>query len=50
MSKKKRVFWNFIATDYKAMEEFLENMARKGWMLKKIGALSGAAIFENSSQ
>lgn len=46
MSKKKRVFWNFIATDYKAMEEFLENMARKGWMLKKIGALSGAAIFE----
>ncbi len=46
MKRKKRVPWSFIATDYKAIEEYLENMARKGWMLKKIGAFSGYAIFE----
>lgn len=37
MKKKKWVCWSFLSTDYKAMEEYLENMARKGWMLEKVG-------------
>ena len=36
MGKVKRVFWGFMELDYKAMETYLEEMALKGWMLKKI--------------
>lgn len=37
MSKTKRVFWGFLFLDYKAIEEYLEEMAKKGWMLEKLG-------------
>lgn len=36
-NKTKRVFWGFFSLDYKAMEIYLEEMARNGWMLEKIG-------------
>lgn len=36
-NKTKRVFWGFFSLDYKAMEEYLEEMAEKGWMLEKVG-------------
>ncbi len=37
MKKKyKRVLWVFMELDYKAMESYLEEMAMKGWMLKKM--------------
>lgn len=36
-NKTKRVFWGFYSLDYKAIEFYLEEMARKGWMLEKIG-------------
>ncbi len=36
-NKTKRVLWGFFSLDYKAMEEYLEKMAEKGWMLVKIG-------------
>lgn len=35
--KSKIVFWGFFSLDYKAMEEYLEQMAEKGWMLEKVG-------------
>jgi hypothetical protein len=38
--KTKRVFWGFLSTDYKAMEKYLEEMAKKGWMLEKLGVLT----------
>lgn len=34
LSKTKRVFWGFFSLDYKAMGEYLEEMAENGWMLK----------------
>lgn len=36
-NKTKIVFWGFFSLDYKAMEEYLEEMAEKGWMPVKIG-------------
>ncbi len=36
-NKTKRVFWGFFSIDYKAMGEYLEEMAAKGWMLEKVG-------------
>lgn len=36
-NKSKWVFWGFFSLDYKAMEEYLEEMAEKGWMLEKVG-------------
>lgn len=36
-SKTKRVLWGFFSLDYKAMETYLEQMAKKGWMLEKVG-------------
>lgn len=36
-NKTKRVLWGFYSLDYKAMEEYLEKMAEKGWMPVKIG-------------
>lgn len=35
--KKKRIYWGFYSLDYKSTEEYLEQMALKGWMLEKIG-------------
>lgn len=37
MNKSKWVFWGFFSLDYKAMEDYLEEMAEKGWMLEKVG-------------
>jgi len=37
--KKKRTIWSFFELDYKAMEVYLEDMAQRGWMLKKINQL-----------
>ncbi len=37
MNKTKRVLWVFSSLDYKAIEKYLEEMARKGWMLEKVG-------------
>ncbi|NBI30519.1 DUF2812 domain-containing protein [Chengkuizengella marina] len=38
MSKNtKKVFWGFLLFDYKAVNEYLEKMAEKGWMLQKVG-------------
>lgn len=34
--KAKWVFWGFLSLDYKAMEDYLENMAAQGWFLDKI--------------
>lgn len=39
-SKSKTVFWGFFSLDYKAMETYLEDMARKGWMLEKVGKMT----------
>ncbi len=39
-SKTKRVFWGFFSLDYKAMAEYLEEMAEKGWMLEKVGRVT----------
>ena len=39
-SKSKTVFWGFFSLDYKAMETYLEDMARKGWMLEKVGRIT----------
>lgn len=36
-NKTKRVVWGFFSLDYKAMGEYLEEMAEKGWMLEKVG-------------
>ena len=36
MGKSKGFLWNFLDLDYKAMESYLEYMAAKGWMLRKI--------------
>ena len=36
-NKTKRVFWGFFSLDYKAMGEYLEEMADKGWMVEKVG-------------
>ncbi|QVK21582.1 DUF2812 domain-containing protein [Mycoplasmatota bacterium] len=36
MNNKKRKFWGFYSLDYKAMEKYIEDMARKGWMLEKV--------------
>lgn len=36
-NKIKWVFWGFFSLDYKAMGEYLEEMAGKGWMLEKVG-------------
>ncbi len=36
-SKTKRILWGFFSLDYKAMGEYLEEMAEKGWMLEKLG-------------
>jgi hypothetical protein len=36
-NKRKRVFWGFFSLDYKAMGEYLEEMAEKGWMVEKVG-------------
>lgn len=36
-NKTKRVFWGFFSLDYKAMGEYLEEMAEKGWMVEKVG-------------
>ena len=36
MGMKKRFFWNFTELDYKAMESYLEDMAAKGWLLRKV--------------
>ncbi len=36
-NKTKWVIWNFFLIDYKAMGEYLEKMAGKGWMLEKVG-------------
>ncbi|MBP7279607.1 MAG: DUF2812 domain-containing protein [Sedimentibacter sp.] len=36
-NKTKRVFWGFFSLDYKAMGEYLGEMAEKGWMLEKVG-------------
>lgn len=38
--KTKRVFWGFFSLDYKAMETYLEEMAKKGWMLEKVGRMT----------
>lgn len=38
--KSKIVFWGFFSLDYKAMEEYLEQMAEKGWMLEKAGRVT----------
>ena len=38
--RTKRVYFNFLAFDYKAMEEYFEEMAEKGWMLVKVGGLT----------
>lgn len=38
--KKKLVFWGFFSLDYKAMEEYLEQMAKQGWMLEKVGKIT----------
>ena len=35
--KTKRVLWGFFSFDYKAMAEYLEEMAGKGWMLERVG-------------
>ena len=35
--RKKRVYWGYSMLDYKGMEAYFEEMARKGWMLEKIG-------------
>ncbi len=40
MGKSKRIFWGFLSLDYKAIEEYLEEMASKGWMLEKVGRWS----------
>ncbi len=39
-NKTKTVFWDFIPLDYKAMEEYLEEMAKKGWRLVKVGEVT----------
>ena len=39
-NKTKRVFWGFFSLDYKAMGEYLEEMAEKGWMLEKVGQIT----------
>ncbi|WP_313340213.1 DUF2812 domain-containing protein [Sedimentibacter sp.] len=39
-NKTKRVFWGFFSLDYKAMAEYLEEMAEKGWMLEKVGRIT----------
>ena len=44
MGKNKWVFWSFMGLDYKAMESYLEDMAQRGWMLKKLHTLF--AVFE----
>lgn len=36
-NKTRRALWGFFSLDYKAMEDYLEEMAKKGWMLEKIG-------------
>ncbi|NBG89616.1 DUF2812 domain-containing protein [Isachenkonia alkalipeptolytica] len=36
MGKSKVFLWNFMDLDYKAMESYLEDMAEKGWLLRKI--------------
>ena len=36
-NKTKRVYWGFFSLDYKAMGEYLEEMAEKGWMVEKVG-------------
>jgi len=36
-NETKRVLWGFFSLDYKAMEDYLEEMAEKGWMPEKIG-------------
>ncbi len=36
-NKTKWLSWGFFSLDYKAMEEYLEEMAEKGWMLEKVG-------------
>ncbi|MCG8485198.1 MAG: DUF2812 domain-containing protein, partial [Clostridia bacterium] len=40
MNKTKTVFWGFFSLDYKCIAEYLEQMAEKGWMLKKLGRLT----------
>jgi len=35
-NKYKIIPWTFLSLDYKAMEEYLEQMAKSGWMLEKI--------------
>lgn len=40
MNKMKTVFWGFFSLDYKSIAEYLEQMAEKGWMIKKIGRLT----------
>ncbi len=37
-NKTKWSSWGFFSLDYKAMEEYLEEMAEKGWMLEKVGS------------
>lgn len=36
-NKTKRVYWGFFSLDYKAIGEYLEEMAENGWMLEKVG-------------
>lgn len=39
-NKVKWVLWGFFSLDYKAIGEYLEEMASKGWMLEKVGRIS----------
>ena len=39
-NKSKYVIWGFFSLDYKAMEAYLEDMAKKGWMLEKVGRIT----------
>ncbi len=40
MNKKKRIPFVFTLLDYKAMEEYFEMQAAKGWMLEKINSFT----------
>jgi len=39
-NKVKWVLWGFFSLDYKAIGEYLEEMASKGWMLERVGRIS----------
>lgn len=43
-NRTKFIFWGFFSLDYKAMGSYLQEMARKGWMLEKVGRMTAKFI------